>query len=471
MFGRKKEKEKVSDDLKLLLESMDTIIGGNYDNVDISIFSDEAVGKKLNELVNAFKKSNNNFVMRANEAMQSIGDNSYVKAMLDQVQSQTVTIQDMQQTGSNLENSINDITNSIEHIRDNTHNVLQATNDSADGMRESVNAVRESTEEINRINDQVQEFQEKITKISEIIDMVKKIASKSNLLALNASIEAARAGEAGKGFAVVADQVRELSSSTSESADDVVKYVSELQTSMGTLASTMDTTTKRLEDGSTRVEQSINSINAMAAQMEDVSNEIDSIYHAVDKQSAATKDLATMINEITASYSELSDDCQATGQHIYKIGRYIDTLRSDMYRGFSDVTPLDRMRIFAIDHFILTWRVYNNAVGFETLKITQLNNPTGPTACKFGKWADSQTDPKITSSRQFQKMVQCHIDLHKNATESWKAKDAGNVELALEYFQKTFDSYEKFRDAVNDMMDFMRENGDTEMTEIVVFRK
>ena len=172
MFGHKKERTESNSDFKLLLESMDKVIEGNFDPIDTSAFTDGAVGEKLNNVLDAFRKSNNNFVMRANEAMQSIGDNSYVKNMLDQVESQTVTINEMQESSGNLENSINDITNSIEHIRSSSHNVLQATNDSAEGMRVSAKVVKDSTEEINNINLQIQDFQEKITKISEIIDMV-----------------------------------------------------------------------------------------------------------------------------------------------------------------------------------------------------------------------------------------------------------------------------------------------------------
>lgn len=468
MFGRKTQVKVDNSKYDLMVKGFEKFIAGDYSLLDEETFPDKEVAQKVNEIIMTFMKSNNNFVMRANEAMESIGDNSYVKDMLDQVVSQRDSINDMESSSTNLENSIQNINLSVEKMRTNTHNVLEATRESADTMQENVQIINESADEIVKINEQVQNFYEKINKISEIVDMVKQVASQSNLLALNASIEAARAGEAGKGFAVVADQVRELSSNTSASADDIVKYVNELQQSISGLAETMDATTKKLGDGSDKIEKSINSINDMADQMKGISSEIDSIYDAVDRQSEVTRAFSGGIRALTDSYDVLYDECHKTGEHIFKIGRYIDTLRSDMYRGFSKVTLLDSLRVFEIDHFILTWRVYNNAVGFESLKLTQLNNPT---SCKLGKWLAAQTDQELTGSTQFKDVSKLHKKLHDKAVKSWEAKDRGDEAQALAYFADTLESFYEYRDAIRRLQDFERSRGYGEETEIVVFGK
>ena len=79
MFGKNKNNSNVSHDIDVMMQMMDKVIQGEYDEIDVTAFDNPAYGEKLNELIHAFKKSNNNFVMRLNEAMESIGDNSYVK--------------------------------------------------------------------------------------------------------------------------------------------------------------------------------------------------------------------------------------------------------------------------------------------------------------------------------------------------------------------------------------------------------
>ncbi|MDD6333891.1 MAG: methyl-accepting chemotaxis protein [Clostridia bacterium] len=474
MFGKKKAATAVgNNDLQVLLDVFDKIISGEISQTgdapaDATLFSDPAVADKFNTVVETYKRFNNNFVMRLNEAMGSIGDNSYVKNMIDEVQSQAQAIGTMGEAGHNLEESINHITSTMADIKDNTHEMLAATQNSTANMNESIKVVNESSAKITDINRQVQEFQDKIHKIGEIVDIVKKVASQSNLLALNASIEAARAGEAGKGFAVVADQVRQLSSSTAESADDIVNYVRELNEDIGRLAASMDETTLKLSEGNEKVEASLADIERMNRQMVSINDSVTGIFADIDTQSSITTEFAKQVDSIAASYDKLSDNCMATGIHIYKIGRYIDTARSDMFRSFSNVTVQDMLRVFEIDHFILMWRVYNNAAGFEQLKITQLNNPE---SCKLGKWMCSQTDPQITGSRQFKELDAAHKQVHKHACDSWYAKDSGNVELAMEHFQKCYDAYGVYKDKIAALKEYMRTIGYTDETETVVFRK
>ena len=468
MFRKKTEENLLPEgDVRRMIEAIDNIASGDFNEIDATDFNNPLYADKLNSMLKAVKQVNNPVVMRLNETMEILGDNTLIKDTLNQVETQTKSIQHMENASQHLESSIENISMAMGHIRDNAHDIISVSHNVTVDMNDSIKAVNASSKKIQSINNKVQDFKGKIGKIEAIVDLVKKVSNQSNLLALNASVEAARAGEAGRGFAVVADQVRLLSNNTAESAGSIVKYVKELRDNIDELAKAMDETTISLGEGNEKVEISLRDIERMNEQMVAINASVESIFNDIDRQSETTTEFTNQVQTIADSYGMLTKECTETGTHIFKIGRYIDTCRSDMFREAGKVTTQDMLKIFEVDHFIVMWRVYNNVADFERLKITQLNNQD---SCKLGKWMHAQTDPKITGSQEFKKLDSAHRLVHKYACDSWMAKDKGDAAAAIAAFEKCREAYGEFKKAIGEMRSYMRTIGYTDETKIVIFR-
>lgn len=450
-------------DKEALMACMDQIMQGDCSLSAPIPFQDAELERKWNEFMLYILNSNNKLAMQLNDSMTTIGDSSCVKVMLDQVSSQSRAIEDMSRSSQELSDSITNIQESASNIRCNSKDALNTTNTCIQQLSDSIRVVDDSAGQIGQINGQIADFKEKALHINDIVDVVKKLASKSSLLALNASIEAARAGQSGKGFAVVASQMQDLSANTSISADDIIRYVGELMSGIETLADSVQSATACLQSGNEEIHNSMNSVNAMSEKISFITEEIDLIAEEIRNQSGLTKSFLQAVEALDGNYETLSRECVDTGIHLYHISRNIDTLRTAVAKGISRLHSQDWLTVYSVDHLIFTWRLYNNLADFETLKITQLNNPKG---CKFGKWSVAQTDPRITGSREFQQAVSCHEELHQSACASWNAKNNGNKEEALQHFLHALEIYKRFDAAITSLKRLLAANGDREYTSI-----
>ncbi len=456
-------RQPLNTDKAALLACMDQIMEGDCSPSSPIPFQDAELEQKWKQFMLFILNTNNKSAMQLNDSMKVIGDSSCVKVMLEQVSSQSRAIEEMNGSSQELGESIRNIQESASSIRDSSRDIMDTANTCIRQLNDSIRVIDDSSTQIRQINGQIADFREKALQINDIVDVVKKLASKSSLLALNASIEAARAGQAGSGFSVVAGQMQDLASNTSVSADDITRYVGELMSGIETLAASVQSATACLQSGNDEVHHSVESVDNMGTKISFIVEKIDLINEEIDNQSGLTQSFVRAVETMDANYETLSRECVDTGVHLYKISRNIDTIRTAVARGISRLYTQDWLTIYDVDHLIFTWRLYNNLAGFETLKITQLNNPKG---CKFGKWAVSQTDRRITGSREFREAAACHEELHRCACASWNAKDGGNIEEALHQFQKALEIYGRFSSAVNGLKKLLAANGEKEYTDL-----
>ena len=95
-----------------------------------------------------------------------------------------------------------------------------------------VDSLKDVMSEKNEMYELISGLEKHVGELNAMAADVANIASKTNLLALNASIEAARAGDAGRGFAIVAEEVRSLSLQSADTVKAIAGKVDAISSSM-----------------------------------------------------------------------------------------------------------------------------------------------------------------------------------------------------------------------------------------------
>ena len=315
----------------------------------------------------------------------------------------------------------------VEDIKHFVDRAVDSSNAGVTHLSLSVDSVTRSVAEISEINGLVLAFQDKILKIREIADLVKAVAAKSNLLALNAAIEAARAGAAGRGFAVVADEVRVLSENTTASAEEMSKYVDELQESIEGLVSQIGDTSENLTKETAVVERSVEDIRDINEQMKVINDKIMNICAYVEQQGDETGRFSQSIQAMEDSYAELQKSCGDAGRFLFTTILSVDKIRGALARDVACLSTPEWLETFEVDHTIYTWRLHNAVSKNEDLVFSSVQNAGG---CKLGKWLANVQDPAIKELPAYKDVYRYHLELHKKGVECYNEIQEGRLEEA-----------------------------------------
>ena len=243
-------------------------------------------------------------------------------------------------------NSVQMMTESIHRVADSAREAEEVAKQATATAQKGGEAVERTVAGILEIRETVAETTRKVKRlaessqeISKIVALISQIASRTNLLALNASIEAARAGEAGRGFAIVADEVRQLADRAAKASKEIEQIVLQIQSETGSVMTAMEEGTQQVIEGTRLAEQAKRSLDDIIQVSNRINTLVQSITSDTVEQTETSRAVAQVMQSVELTAQETSQEAQrvsASLQNLVGVARDL-------------LTSVERFRVDAVD--------------------------------------------------------------------------------------------------------------------------
>jgi twitching motility protein PilJ len=236
-------------------------------------------------------------------------------------------------------NSVQMMTTSIQEVADSARAADKVARQASEAALRGGEAVESTVAGIMQIRETVAETTRKVKRlaessqeISKIVGLISQIASRTNLLALNASIEAARAGESGRGFAVVADEVRQLADRAAKSSKEIEQIVLQIQGETSSVMTAMEEGTQQVIEGTQRAEQAKHSLEDIIQVSEQIKQLVGSITKATSEQTETSRYVGQVMQSVELTAQETSQEAQRVSDSLRNLVGVARDLQSSVER-------------------------------------------------------------------------------------------------------------------------------------------
>jgi twitching motility protein PilJ len=243
-------------------------------------------------------------------------------------------------------NSVQMMTEAIKRVADNSREAEVVARTAAETAFKGGESVESTVAGILQIRETVSETARKVKRlaeasqeISKIVAVISTIASRTNLLALNASIEAARAGEAGRGFAIVADEVRQLADRSAKALKEIEQIVMQIQGETSGVMTAMEEGIQQVIEGMKRAEQAKRSLEDII----DVSNRMDTLVRSISADTVEQRENAHTVTQVMQSVELTAQETSQESQRVAGSLQTLVTIAKDL------ISSVERFRVESSD--------------------------------------------------------------------------------------------------------------------------